>query len=49
MLFFLTLLQYTHLYGLSPECTRMCLFRLDDWEKLFPHTEHCRSKTRFNM
>lgn len=41
----LTLLQYTHLYGRSPECTRMCLLRLDDWEKLFPHTEHWRLKT----
>lgn len=36
----LTLVQYTHWYGLSPEWTRMCLFRLEDCEKLFPHVEH---------
>lgn len=42
----LTLLQYTHLYGRSPECTRMCLLRLDDWEKLFPHTEHWEEKPK---
>uniref|UniRef100_A0AAY4AIZ6 Uncharacterized protein n=1 Tax=Denticeps clupeoides TaxID=299321 RepID=A0AAY4AIZ6_9TELE len=27
------------LWGLSPECVRSCCFRLEVWEKDFPHTE----------
>jgi hypothetical protein len=33
-------LQVSHLYGLSPVCTRICLIRSPFWMKVFPHISH---------